>query len=279
MTILFWLMIGLGGFVALGLTAMFTRRTGLRREFRAYLAEKRPDLTIIRETSTALMLQRDSGEDLGTLFLNRIYRDAPQDAQGRKALFDIVIATLSEGESLAHLGPDDQRKVMPRIVTANVLAGLNRQLTAEVPGVPLGVEDLSVVFVLDSKNSVAYLTSSQLSELGLESPAAALTLAKENLGRSFDSELVRSAVEKPNLNVVKSLDSYDAARLLLVPESLKCGETLAAMIPDRDTLVLVQAPKDGDWNSLTKLARNAAGAPLFRKPILVTAEGFSAAPQ
>jgi hypothetical protein len=223
MTILFWLMVGLGGFVALGLTAMFTRRARLRREFRAYLTQKRPDLTVTRETSTALMLRRASGEDLGTLFLNRIYRDAPQDVQGREALFDMVLATLSEGESLAHLGPADRQKVMPRIVTVNVLAGLNRQLAAAVPDVPLGVEDLSVVFVLDSKNSVAYLTSSQLSELGLESPVAALELAKENLRQSFDSALVRSAVEKPNLN--------------------------------------------------------AAGDPLFRKPILVTAEGFSAAPR
>jgi uncharacterized protein YtpQ (UPF0354 family) len=127
-------------------------------------------------------------------------------------------------------------------------------------------------------NSVAYLSSSQLAELGLDS-AAALKIAKENLGRSFDSALVRSTVEKPNLNVVKALDTYDAARLLLVPALLKPGEALAAMIPDRDTLVLAQAPKDDNWDGLTKLARNAAGDPLFRKPILVTSEGFSAAPR
>jgi uncharacterized protein YtpQ (UPF0354 family) len=127
-------------------------------------------------------------------------------------------------------------------------------------------------------NSVAYLSSSQLAELGLDS-AAALKIAKENLGRSFDSALVRSTVEKPNLNVVKALDTYDAARLLLVPALLKPGEALAAMIPDRDTLVLAQAPKDDNWDGLTKLARNAAGDPLFRKPIFVTSEGFSAAPR
>ena len=93
---------------------------------------------------------------------------------------------------------------------------MNEQPLADVPSIPLGVGDLSVVFVLDSKNSVAYLSSSQLAELGPQPPAA-LKIAKENLGRSFDSALVRSTVEKPNLNVVKALDTYDAARLLLVP--------------------------------------------------------------
>ena len=278
MTILFWLLIGLVGFVALCLMAMFTRRAALRREFRAYLTQKRPDLTVTCETSGALSLRGSSGEDLGTLFLHRIYRDAPQDRHGREALFDIVISTLSEGESLAQLGPDDRLRVMPRIVNAHDLAGLNRQLATDVPSVPLGVADLSVVFVLDNKNSVAYLSSAAFSELSLDSATAALKLAKENLGRLFDGALVRNSVEKPDLNVVKSLDSYDAARLLLVPEFLKPGETLAAMIPDRDTLVLMQAPNDGDWNGLTKLARNAAGEPLFRKPILVTSEGLCAAP-
>ena len=278
MKILLWFLIGLAAVVALGVTAMFSRRAALRREFRAYLARKRPDLTVAQETGQALFLRGASGEDLGTLFLHRIYREAPQDVPGRHVLFDMLIATVSEGQALAHLGPDDRLRVMPRIVTASALAGMNKQPSADVPSTPLGLGDLSVVFVLDSKNSVAYLSGSQLAELGLD-PAAALKVAKENLGRSFDSALVRSAVEKPNLNVVKALDTYDAARLLLVPELLKPGESLAAMIPDRDTLVLAQAPKDDNWDALTKLARNAAGDPLFRKPILVTSAGFSAAPR
>jgi uncharacterized protein YtpQ (UPF0354 family) len=135
-----------------------------------------------------------------------------------------------------------------------------------------------VVLVLDSKNSVAYLQTSQLSELGLVDPAAALEVAKENLARSFKGEVVREAIEKNNLVVGKSADTYDAARLLLVPAHLKQGETLAAMIPDRDTLVLTRIPADDNWAGLTKLAKTAAGDPLFRKPIVVTAHGFSEAP-
>jgi len=51
-----------------------------------------------------------------------------------------------------------------------------------------------------------------------------------------------------------------------------------AMIPDRDTLVLIRPPADDDWSAMRRLARNAAGPPLWREPIRVTAEGFAPAP-
>jgi len=54
---------------------------------------------------------------------------------------------------------------------------------------------------------------------------------------------------------------------------------VVALIPDRDTLVLAMPPEDGDWSSLRKLAKNAAGEPLWREPLLVTREGISAIPE
>ena len=157
MKFLFWCLIGLIGIVALGLSAMFSRRKAPRREFREYLAQKRPDIKVTRETGSALFLQSDSGEDLGTLFLRRISLDSPPDKTGRHASFDALIASLSEGSELAHLGPDDRLRIMPRIVSANTLAGMQRQVPEQIPSVSLGVGDLSVVLVLDSKNSVAYV--------------------------------------------------------------------------------------------------------------------------
>jgi hypothetical protein len=62
MNIVLWLAVGLAGIVALALSAMFSRRKALRREFRAYLAQQRPDLMIAQETSGAFVLQTTSGE-------------------------------------------------------------------------------------------------------------------------------------------------------------------------------------------------------------------------
>ena len=81
MKILLWFLIGLGGFVALGVTAMFSRGRGsCGGSFADCLAQKRPDLTVTQETGQALFLRGASGEDLGTLFLHRIYRESPPDA-------------------------------------------------------------------------------------------------------------------------------------------------------------------------------------------------------
>ena len=49
------------------------------------------------------------------------------------------------------------------------------------------------------------------------------------------------------------------------------------MIPDRDTLVLLAPPADGDWTPHRRLAKNAAGDPLWTEPLIVTARGIDRA--
>ena len=128
------------------------------------------------------------------------------------------------------------------------------------------------MFVLDREAAVAYLTGDLLAELKL-TPDQALEVGRANLARTFGRDVVRSAVGSRNINVIKSCDSFDAARLLLVPGYLDAGESLVALIPDRDTLVLTAAPADGDWAGLRKLARAAAGDPLWAEPLIVTSDG------
>ena len=115
-----------------------------------------------------------------------------------------------------------------------------------------------------------------LAELKL-TPDQALEAGRANLARTFGREVVRSAVGSRDINVIKSCDSFDAARLLLVPGYLDAGESLVALIPDRDTLVLTAAPADGDWAGLRMLARAAAGDPLWAEPLIVTSEGIAKA--
>lgn len=78
--------------------------------------------------------------------------------------------------------------------------------------------------------------------------------------------------------VVRTLDTYDAARLLLVQDHLMPGESVAAIIPDRDTLVLVPLPRDDDWGPLRVLAGRPVREPLYDRPLRVTFEGVFAPP-
>ena len=108
-------------------------------------------------------------------------------------------------------------------------------------------------------------------------PEQALEAGRANLARTFGRDVVRSVVGSRTINVIKISDSFDAARLLLVPGYLDAGESLVALIPDRDTLALTAAPADGDWAGLRRLARAAAGDPLWTEPLIVTSDGISKA--
>ena len=71
--------------------------------------------------------------------------------------------------------------------------------------------------------------------------------------------------------MIKTCDTFDAARVLLVSGYSETGESLVApLIPDRDTLVLTSPPSDGDWTGLRKLARTPAGDALCPEPLVVT---------
>jgi hypothetical protein len=266
------------GVIAFGLWAVRSRHTALRRGFRDYLAERRPDLTVTAETSDSLTLQDSEKNEIGTLYLHRLYREAPADPEGWREAFGKVLGALEDAEAAQTLDPEEvRRRILPRIVGEAFLAASARESSRQVPTVALPVDGLFVTFVLDSEHSVAYLPSDQLAELGLD-PAAALALAKQNLSRTLASAVVREVMTSRSIRVMKLLDTYDAARLLLLPDLLEPGETLVALIPDRDTLVLAHPPEDGSWAALEAIAKAAEGEPLYPRPLLVTPDGISAAP-
>src|SRR5262249_5007414 len=122
------------------------------------------------------------------------------------------------------------------------------------------------------------LTPSDAKSLGVEG-AALRALAMKNLGRSLSVENIRKMIAGGQLNMVKKLDSFDAARLLLVQAALKPGESVAALVPDRDTLVVMPVPPDGNWSKLRELAKIPPGDPthaLLARPLLVTPEKIEA---
>lgn len=267
---------------AIGLMVFAARsfRRRIREEFLRFLREQRPDWQVAVGRRGTIEVRRAPQDEAGTLFPEKLYAMAAEIRENvetaRRPVYERFLRMLEEaGES--RLDPErDRGRVLPRIVTSAQLGELRRGL-GEVPAAPLGIEGLEVVAVLDSPESVRYLGACALGELGLEL-AEAIELGKANLRATFGGEVVRRAVESPDLNVVKSFDSHDATRLLLVPEHLHARESVIAMIPDRDTLVLLRPPAEGGWAGLRKLARNADGPPLWREPIRVTPEGFAPAP-
>lgn len=267
----------IGFFVMFGSWRYF--RTGIRDQFLAFLAEQHPEIEIGEITSESVMVTTPEGGE-GTFFFDRLYQNSTDvetdDEEGLRELFGRFAGMILEGQDALSVDAErDRDRVFPRIVRREWALEAAKQVGSDpLPSLPLGPEGLDVVFVLDNENSVAYLQTEQLTDLGI-SPEEALDLAIENLGKSFKAEAIRPILEEGAMSVVKSEDTYDAARLLLIPGALREGESIAALIPDRDTLVLTPVPAEGDWASLANLAKSPDGDPLWTEPLLVTPAGFA----
>lgn len=278
------------GFVALMLASWRSYRKGVRRELLEYLREHAPDIQVAAVHGDRLELRLEgSAVEGGTFYFARLYQaiadlpsgqTAEENRTSREAVYSGVIKALRDSRGIDALDPETERpNVLPRLLHDAGVSGLRQAIEASgqrLPALPSGVAGLSIVFVLDREAAVAYLTEEMLAELGL-SPEQALELARTNLAGRFSRDVVRQAVAGGAVNVVKSGDTFDAARLLLVPGYLEAGESLAAIVPDRDTLVLTPPPADGDWGALRKLANAADGDPLYTEPIVVTAAGLTRA--
>jgi hypothetical protein len=276
--------------VILGIWARRAWRTAVRAELVEYLQREVPDLRVVRVHASCLELALPGAggdTDTATFHLERFYtalaacptQQTAEAEAARLAVFAITAQALRESAAGAALDPArDRARLRPRLLPDAAVAAMRGQPgAASLPAWPSGVAGLSVVLVLDREASVLYLTAGHLQDLGLGGDEA-LALAKANLAATFARDAVRQAVaDRKTISVIKSSDTYDAARLLLVPEYLEAGESIAAMIPDRDTLVLIGPPEDGDWSSHQRLAKNAAGDPLWTEPLLVTPQGIARA--
>jgi hypothetical protein len=286
-----WVGLGTVGVVSLLVAARRAWRASVRQELVEHLRRAAPEVEIaaIRPDRLELVVPGGAPDARATFHLARFYEqvaalpaaDTPEQRAGRSGIYDRIVATIRDGATgLQPLDAVAERpNVMPRLITDDALAALRGQVTPSgktLPSIPSGIAGLSIVFVLDRESAVAYLTSDLLAELQL-TPDEALAVGRANLARTFGRDLVRSAVGSTTINVVKTGDSFDAARLLLVPGYLEAGESLVALVPDRDTLVLTPPPGDGDWTSLRQLAGAADGDPLCAEPLIVTPAGFGRA--
>jgi uncharacterized protein YtpQ (UPF0354 family) len=276
------LALGLGAFVTLGIASMLAWRRQLADEFAAYLTTHLPDWRIETRSSSRFVLR--NGEDAAEFsLLNlrsaavQIRGDVAAQTKGRQELFATAIAAFREQVELLASKPNVPallERVFPRIVNDSFLANLRDG--TRIPRRALGNTSLHVVYVIDSAHAVAYIDAERMASLGMDETVLH-SRAIENLSRLWPVEATRKAVENGSVVVTKALDSYDAARLLLLPERLRDQEEVAALIPDRDTLVVAPVPADGNWSRLDRLARSTAGPELFAGALHVSAAGIRVA--
>ena len=258
-------------------TARSAWRRSVRAELLALLKEKHPDVQVLEERESTLELQMP-GDTRGTLNLDNLYEGLAMGTPTAEERHQ-AIASFAEGclrqvaEMNAPLRLDTHGdRLLPRLMPEAML----RQAPGgeALPHTPSGIPGLMTTYVLDSEMSVMYLTDSHRRELDLELPALH-ERALANLRRTFPALVVGESVEQQKVSVMKAGDTFDATRLLLVPEQLQDGEALAAAIPDRETLVLAPLPPDGAWDPLRKVARSPASPyTLLDRPLVVRRSGF-----
>lgn len=254
-----WLIGGLVLIYVLLRAARRSFRRSIREEAIAYLAREHPDLEVIDENESFLTVHSEDFDE-GQLQLHGLYLAIAElkerTPEARKEAYDRFIGgpvhetkLMTQPLSLDTHGD----RIMPRILPADTLDKLQKK--GDTPHTPLNAAELHVVYVVDYEHSVTYLTDGQRKELGLDLQSLHHR-ALENLSRKFLPQAVRKTVEENTLITVRSEDSYDAARLLLVGRHLREGEAVLAAIPDRDSLALIPVPDDeADLSKLRKLAR------------------------
>ena len=253
-------------------------RRGIRREFIEYLKKHYPGLVVAEENVAYLRLEGPT-MDLGVVSMGGLYHKVSQaevrTPQDRQEVYEKYLDVLKEGVSLMSrklTREEDAGRIMPRLVTREFFA--TEPLLAGAPNVPLGNTGLYVVYVLDGDASVVYLTREHLTQLGM-TDAGVGTLALEHLKRSAPLEnLVREAVDRGSVVSVKQLDTYDAARLLLLPDLLQDGQALVAAVPDRDTLIFLKEPPGGRVEAIEGLLVSTSDKPLLTKALRVTNRGI-----
>jgi hypothetical protein len=264
------------GAVALLLLFLFHARTHWRRFIRQQVREAleaRPDVQIEKEGPDSFEVR--VGELTGTLYLGHLYAGLAgmrSQEQQKAAIRDFVDNALAAPpQDPLNLLRDGDR-LMPRLFPSEALH--QAPAAGPLPCRRSGLPGLVIAYVLDSERAVMYLTAKHLEELQLDIEALHVR-AMENLRRSFAGARVRHALEQGSVQVVKTGDSFDATRILLVPEHLEAGEELLAVIPDRETLAFTRI-EGADLVGLCKLARIPASPhTLLDRPVRITREGFA----
>jgi hypothetical protein len=250
-------------------------RRGVRERFVALVRERRPDWQILHVGASTLGIS--CGDRHVPLPLTGLYHGVSQAAKEEAAVLELWLRNFDE---LVSPPPVTAETLLPRLVTDARLRALHGK--GGLPSRALGDTGLHVIYVFDGAQTVRFVQAEDAAELALDEQGlfqrACANL--ESRAPGLVSKVVAACLERPALSLVKSQDTYDASRLLLVAAALPAGRRLVAVIPDRDTLGLAMEPgNESGWESLRRLARTpeARDQVLLDRPVVLSADGVSLA--
>jgi hypothetical protein len=251
----------------------------VREELTEYLQSRCPEAQVLREEMGNLVVRMPGGEE-HVWEMADVYTEVMRlpgkgaDPQARARVYEQAVRVLFPPEPIT--GPLNLEahgtSIKPRLVRPGGEALPDGALQTPVPGLPL-----SEIFVLDRPGDMRYLTEQDASDLGLDA-AGLHRLALENLGKEFPRDMVATPLEGQG-SAVQMNDTFDAARLLLIPECLEPGQSVLALLPHRDMLLLLPAEMADDPQKLAegmKLLDCEQHPPLLSQAVRVKREGFQA---
>lgn len=245
--------------------------------FVRYVARERPQWRVggVKSGWLLIELSEDNPAELSVDRIRIAAGKGPENGKECQEIFRQFVSILDEAarKPVPLTLEADSARLWPRIVSDSSHNQLKQRLTP----VSRRIHELGlwVVYAVDSEYSVSFLSEKQLAQLGIDEEQL-YAIALKNLAKDRFGEIVR-AVHGGNKAVnCKSGDSYDAARLLLIPDCLEDGQAIAACIPDRDTLIICPEPKNEQgWATLAKVAKIPDSDHLIvDRPIRVTRKGF-----
>jgi hypothetical protein len=255
----------------------------VRSEIGQFLREQHPDLAVVGEQQGNLLVRQPDGAERVWEMVD-VYTAVARlpgmgtDATARRGVYARAVEQLlnpapdpSQPLSLATHGD----RIKLQLVTAEFYKQAAPPSGAPHTAVP-GLADLLAVYVLDLPGGPRYLSEDDRGNLGID-VTEMHRLALEHLRRDFPRQMVTDVVMGGNPSAIQFQDSFDAARLLLMPEILEGDEELIALIPHRDMLLVLPASMRNEPDKLKQAAETLKCAdhpPLLERPIRVTRSGF-----
>ena len=255
----------------------------VRSEIGPFLRETHPDYSVVGERPGNLLMRHPDGAERVWEMVD-VYTAVGRlagmgaDPAARRRIYARAVEQLlnpapdlSQPLSLATHGG----RIKLQLVTAEFYKQAAPPAGAPHSAIP-GIPDLLAVYVLDLPGGPRFLNENDRGTLGID-VTEMHRRALEHLQRDFPRQMVTDVAAGGNPSAIQFQDSFNAARLLLLPELLEGDQELIALIPHRDMLLLLPASMRNEPDKLKQAAETLKCAdhpPLLERPIRVTRQGF-----
>lgn len=249
----------------------------VRDDLRSLLRQEHPEVEFVEERLGNLVLRTPDKPEL-IWEMADVYADVARlpnmgaDRQSRGGIYRLSMAKLltpplDEAHPLSLQRHGDYLK--PQLIRT-------ADLPADLASRGLSGTELSVIYGVDVPVGGRPLTRADLNALELDE-GELYVRALANLGKEFPEQMVTTPLEGQG-SAIQFGDGMDAARLLLIPPFLTDGQTLVALVPHRDVLLLLPGEMAEDPAKLEEgarmLAEDRQHQPLTRMALRVTRQGF-----